>query len=378
MFCYKSVTIYGSKLNQIDTIKQYVVANMQSADQLLQVEAQTSEYISSWMRLSCIKCAIELGIPDILHKHANPFMTLSDLIAALPNLNPSKAPFIPILMRLLVHSGLFNYHQQGDGYSLTSDGRLLVENDPFSRRSHLLFTQHPVMLNTFASISDWLCNDLPTAFDTAHGKSLWDYCAGEPEFGNIFNDLMASDSRLLVSNLLISDCCKRVFEDLTSLVDVGGGTGTLAMSIANAFPSLKCIVFDIPHVIGDRKGTGNMEFVAGNMFDKIPHANAILLKWILHNWSDQDCVNLLKKCKESIPSKEKGGKVIIIDIVMNDNSSNEQLVQAQHLMDFMMRIIHASKERTKKEWEKLFLDAGFSAYKIITSLGLRSLIEIYP
>ncbi|XP_060217300.1 myricetin 7/4'-O-methyltransferase 2-like [Lycium barbarum] len=351
------------------------------ANQLIQAEAQSWDYILSCVRPSCIKCAIELGIPDILHKNANPIMSLPDLVAALPNLNPSKSSFIPILMRVLVHCGLFNYHQQeGDGYSLTSVGRLLAENDPSSRRSFFLFAQNPVVLNTAASVSDWLRDDFPTAFETAHGKSHWEYCAKEPKFDSAFNVAMASDSRL-ISNLLISDCCKGVFEGLTSLVDVGGGTGTVAMAIANAFPSLKCIVLDLPHVIGDRKGTGNLEFVAGSMFDKIPHANAILLKSILHNWSDQDCVKLLKKCKESIPCKEKGGKVIIIDMAMDDNSSpssNEQLVQAQHFMDFIMRITYASKERTEKEWEKLFLDAGFSEYKVVTSLGLRSLIEIYP
>ncbi|KAH0749330.1 hypothetical protein KY290_028562 [Solanum tuberosum] len=307
-------------------------------------------------------------------------MSLSNLIAALPNLNPSKITFIPILMRVLVDFGLFNYHQQqqGDGYSLTSVGRLLVENDLSGKRSFFLFAQHPVVLNTAAYMGDWLRDDLSTAFETAYGKSHWDYCAEEPEFNGIFNDAMASDSRL-ISNLLISDCCVGVFEGLTSLVDIGGGTGAVAMAIAGAFQRLKCIVLDLPHVIGDRKGSGNLEFVAGSMFDKIPHANAILLKWILHNWSDENCVKLLKKCKESIPSKENGGKVIIIDMVMEDNCSNEQLiVQSQHLMDLLMRITHASKERTEKEWEKLFLDAGFSGYKIITSLGLRSLIEIYP
>ncbi|KAK6787328.1 hypothetical protein RDI58_015853 [Solanum bulbocastanum] len=55
------------------------------------------------------------------------------------------------------------------------------------------------------------------------------------------------------------------------------------MAIAGAFPRVKCSVLDLPHVIGDRKGSGNLEFVVGSMFDKIPHANVILLKWILHN-----------------------------------------------------------------------------------------------
>ncbi|KAF3613370.1 Tabersonine 16-O-methyltransferase [Capsicum annuum] len=282
-------------------------------------------------------------------------------------------------MGVLVVFGLFKYHklQQRDGYSLTRVSRLLVENDPSGKRSVFLFAQHPVVLNTAASLSKWLRDDLPTAFETANGKSHWDYCAEESNFNSVFNDAMAGDSRL-ISNLLISDCCKHVFEGLTSLVDVGGGSGTVATAIANTFPSLKCIIFDLPHVIGERKETENLKFVVGSMFDNIPHANAILLKWILHNWSDQDCVKLLKICKESIPSKEKGGKVIIIDIIMEDNCSNEQLIQSQHLMDFIMRITYASKERSKKEWEKLFLEAGFSEYKIISSLGLRSLIEIYP
>ncbi|KAG5603454.1 hypothetical protein H5410_034824 [Solanum commersonii] len=346
------------------------------ANQLIEAEVQSWDYILSYMRPSCIKCAIELGIPHILCKNPNPIMSLSDLIAALPNLNPSKITFIPILMRVLVDLGLFNYHQQqGDGYSLTSVGRLLVENDPSNKRLIFIFFQ---LFKIADSMSDWLQNDLPTAFETAHGKSIWDYCAAEPEFSGLFNEVMASDSRL-ISNLLVSDCGEGVFEGLTSLVDIGGGTDTVAMAIAGAFPSLKCTVLDLPHVIGDRKGTGNLEFIAGNMFDKIPHANAIFLKWILHDWNDEDCVKILKKCKESIPSKEKGGKVIIIDIVMEDNcSNNEQLVQSQHLMDLFMRITCASKERSKKEWEKLFLEAGFSEYKIITSLGLRSLIEVYP
>ncbi|XP_049412017.1 tabersonine 16-O-methyltransferase-like [Solanum stenotomum] len=355
-----------------------MLSNNICAGELIEAEAQSWDYILSYLRPSCIKCAIELGIPDIHYKNVTPIMSLSNLIAALPNLNPSKTTFIPILMRALVDFGLFNYHQQqGDGYSLTSVGRLLVENDPSNKRLYFILFQHPVLLKIVASMSDWLRDDLPTAFETAHGKSLWDYCSEEPEFSGVFNDAMASDSRL-ISNLLISDCCGGVFENLTSLVDVGGGTGTVAMAIAGAFPRLKCIVLDLPHVIGDRKGTENLEFVAGNMFDKIPHANAIFLKWILHSWSDHDCVKILKKCKESIPSKEKGGKVIIIDIVMEDNCSNDQLVQSQHLMDLLMRISYASKERSKKEWEKLFLEAGFSGYKIITSLGLRSLIEVYP
>ncbi|PHT94774.1 hypothetical protein T459_02656 [Capsicum annuum] len=95
------------------------------------------------------------------------------------------------------------------------------------------------------------------------------------------------------------------------------------------------------------------------MFHEIPHANAILLKWVLHDLMDEDCVKILKKCKESIPSREKGGKVIIIDILLEVPKQSNEFVRAQHNMDMLMMVLYAAKERTEKEWEKLFTEAGF-------------------
>nr|XP_016461789.1 PREDICTED: trans-resveratrol di-O-methyltransferase-like [Nicotiana tabacum] len=101
-------------------------------------------------------------------------------------------------------------------------------------------------------------------------------------------------------------------------------------------------------------------------------------QWILHNWGDEDCVKILKKCKESIPSREKGGKVIIIGIVLENPKEKDDSVRAQHNMDLVMMVLFGAKERTKKEWEKLFTEAGFNEYEITPTLGTRSLIEIYP
>ncbi|KAM3381536.1 hypothetical protein P3S68_007109 [Capsicum galapagoense] len=113
--------------------------------------------------------------------------------------------------------------------------------------------------------------------------------------------------------------CKGVFEGLKSLVDVGGGTGTVAKVISNEFPELKCYVLDLPHVVEGLEGSNNLSYVEGDMFKSVPCVDAILLKWVLHDWGDEDCIKILKKCKEAIPSKENGGKVIIIETVMDQN-----------------------------------------------------------
>ena len=87
---------------------------------------------------------------------------------------------------------------------------------------------------------------------------------------------MACDSQL-VGSILIRDC-KDVFSGLNSLVDVGGGTGTFAEAIADAFPRLKCTVLDLPHVVDGLESSKNLAYVGGNMFEAIPPADAVLMK----------------------------------------------------------------------------------------------------
>ncbi|KAF3667317.1 Tabersonine 16-O-methyltransferase [Capsicum annuum] len=299
-------TIQGpSKTSSLDMSK-----HESTSTELLHAQAQIWNHIFNFISSSAVRCALQLGIPDALYKHGKP-MSLDELSAGLSVVNSSKVSFLAILMRFLVQSGFLNQHE--DQYFLTPASRLLAKNEPFNVRSVLLLNHGPAFSKAWSELSAWFQNDSPTAFHNAHGKIFWDYIEEEEPrvLGDIFNDALSSDSRFNTS-LLITEC-KHVFEGLTSLVDVGGGTGTVSIAIAKAFPNLKCTVLELPHVIGHCKGSGNLDFVGGDMFDKIPHANAILLKAILHDWKGKDCVKILKKCKESIPSREKGGKVIIID-----------------------------------------------------------------
>ncbi|KAF5186789.1 Myricetin o-methyltransferase, partial [Thalictrum thalictroides] len=209
-------------------------------------------------------------------------------------------------------------------------------------------------------------------FEAAHGVNIWDYCVKHPEFSKILNDAMACDTQFVMS-VVIQDC-KMMFEGTKSLLDVGGGTGTAAKAISEAFPNMKCTVFDLPHVVSNLKGSENIKFVAGDMFESIPSADTILLKWILHDWSDEECVKILKKCREAIPSKNKGGKVIIIDIVLQTDKGKFESTESQLCLDMLMMVLATGKEKTEIEWKKLFLEAGFTGYKFTHALGSRSII----
>ncbi|RVX09447.1 Trans-resveratrol di-O-methyltransferase [Vitis vinifera] len=202
------------------------LANGERSSELLQAQAHVWNHIFNFINSMSLKCAIQLGIPDIIHNHCQP-MTLHELVAKLP-VRPNKTLCVYRLMRILAPP----------------------EGPSFERNTFLLLLD-PDLTEPWDYVSAWFQNDDPTPFFTAHGRTIWDYGCHEPRFNNFFNEGMASDARL-VTSVLVKEC-KGAFEGLNSFVDVGGGTGTVAKTIVEAFPHLHGTVLDLPHVVADIK-----------------------------------------------------------------------------------------------------------------------------
>jgi hypothetical protein len=104
-----------------------------------------------------------------------------------------------------------------------------------------------------------------TPFKMAHGTSIYDPVIRHVEFGQCFNDAMTCDSRF-VEEIIVRECSE-VLASVTSLVDVGGGYGTMARAIAKEFPHIRCSVLELPDVLDtvpvDDDGT--VELVPGDM-----------------------------------------------------------------------------------------------------------------
>ncbi|CAL2246689.1 unnamed protein product [Prunus armeniaca] len=247
---------------------------------------------------------------------ANPYPFLISFPASMSTL---RRLISSRLMRILVHSNFFAQdeqvqlpllpnnnnnnenivHQDLDDeaeekavvvYSLTPASRLLLKEGPLSTTQFLLMILDPVVTDPFHLMGTWCqmnnhgSHDHPASpFEMAHGRPFWGLAAQQPKFGSLFNEAMEADSQLIARAVV--EECEGVFEGLNSLVDVGGGTGTMAKAIAKAFPNINCTVFDQPHVVANLQGTHNLDFVGGDMFEKIPPANAIFLKVIIkHNY----------------------------------------------------------------------------------------------
>lgn len=88
-------------------------------------------------------------------------------------------------------------------------------------------------------------------------------------------------------------------------------------------------------------------------------------------------MKILEQCKKAIPSREKGGKVIIIEVVLG-HSLGAIMYEAQLLLDMLMMVNTRGRQRDENDWRKIFKKAGFNDYKIVKKVGTRGVIEVYP
>jgi len=241
-------------------------------------ELQTN--LHGYIKSMALKCAVDLSIPDIIHRRGGA-ATLAD-IAADTKIHPAKVPHLRRVMEVLSTTGIFTAtagKDSGDAvYGLTTACRFLVGYLNLSPMVPFLVS--PLVVSSFFSMSDWLRKEPAAAgslFELAHGCSQSEMANQDAAFSSLLNDSVAADSQLFLEVIIMDK--GRIFRGLSSLVDVGGGHGAAAQVIASAFPRIKCMVLDLPHVVSQATASdGNIHFIEGDMFESIPPADAVLLK----------------------------------------------------------------------------------------------------
>ncbi|KAM6549210.1 hypothetical protein CsatB_020886 [Cannabis sativa] len=362
-------------------------------DAVLRGQVEIWKYMLSFADSMALKCAVELQLGDIIHSHTSP-ITLSQIASAIPGATSPDLSCLASIMRLLVRRRIFTQHQKpkSDGeeeealYGPTHSSRWLLTKT----NDHDQLTLAPMILmeNDPRLMAPWHCfsrcvKEGGVAFKKAHnGQSIWEFGAENPEINKLFNDAMECTAKVVMKAIL-SHYSDGGFSDLKSMVDVGGGTGGSISEIVRSYPHIKGINFDLPHVIATAPPYSGVSHVGGDMFRSVPTADAIFMKWILHDWSDEDCVKILKNCRKAIA--EESGKVIIVESVLeeesnnNNNNNNEVFGDTALVLDLVM-VAHTTggKERTQKQWKTILEQGGFPRYNFIKIKALPSIIEAYP
>jgi len=316
-----------------------------------------------------IKAVIELGIMDLLLA-ADRAMTAEALTAALPCPAPAPAAaaaMVDRMLRFLASHGVVRCATESEELG-SDDGKSCRRYAAapvckwFARGGGVesvvpmgFWMTSTTNMETWHNIKDGVLAG-ETPFDKAYGMPVFEYLGANGTMNTLFNEAMASHSMIITKRLLE---VFRGFENYSVLVDVGGGNGTTMQMIRSQYENISGINYDLPHVIAQASPIEGVEHVAGNMFDNIPRGDAIILKWILHNWGDKECVKILKNCYTALPVN---GTVIILEYILPETP--EETLASQLAFDFdlgMMLFFGASgKERTEKELLELAREAGFS------------------
>jgi trans-resveratrol di-O-methyltransferase len=260
-----------------------------SSPDLLQAHVELWNLTYSYLKSMAVQCAVELGILDAVHR-AGGAASLPDVLAAVP-VPEHRKPHLPRLMRFLVVTGILALDPPAPDdcrvYRLTPLSRLLVDdarvNGCTSLAPFVLSQTTRFHVGAALQLSDWFKGADGTAeaempFRMAHGTDPWEAMRRDPEVNKMFHDGLGADSRFALDFVVTKYGV--VFEGVGTLIDVGGGNGTSARTIARAFPHVKCSVLDLPHVIGGIQPSDGVQYIAGDMMSSIPlpPTDAVLLK----------------------------------------------------------------------------------------------------
>uniref|UniRef100_A0A224XFB0 caffeate O-methyltransferase n=1 Tax=Hypericum kalmianum TaxID=473045 RepID=A0A224XFB0_9ROSI len=325
------------------------------------------QLVSASVPAMVLKAAIELDLLEIIAK-AGPgaFLSPGEIASQLPTKNPDAPVILDRILRLLASYSIVtcSLGSSPDGktgrlYGLAPVCKYLTKNeDGVSLAALSLMNQDKVLMESWYHLKDAVLEGgIP--FNKAHGMTSFEYHGKDLRFNKVFNKGMNDHSTLTMKKLLdIYDG----FEGIGSVADVGGGIGASLNMIISKYPSIKGINFDLPHVIEDAPSYPGVERAGGDMFASVPKADAIFMKWICHDWSDEHCLKFLKNCYDALPET---GKVIVVECILPevpDSSLASKLVI--HIDTIMLAHNPGGKERTEKEFEALAKGAGFQAFRI--------------
>ncbi|KAK0582607.1 hypothetical protein LWI29_027593 [Acer saccharum] len=247
-----------------------------------------------------LQATIELGVFDIISK-AGPDAKLSasEIAARMPTHNKDAPQMLDRMLWLLAtHSVVDCSVVDLDRlYSLNSvSGFFATDQDGVSLGPLMALLQDKVFLDSWSQLKDAVLEGgIP--FDRVHGTHAFEYPGLDSRFNQVFNKAMYNHSTIVIKNIVE---VYRGFENVKQLVDVGGGLGVTLKAVTAKFPHIKGINFDLPHVIQHAPHYPSVEHVGGDMFESVPKGDAIFMKWILHDWSDEHCLRHIKENQRSI------------------------------------------------------------------------------
>jgi C-methyltransferase len=247
------------------------------------------------------------------------------------------------------------FARDGRAYTHTSPSRLLRSDHPMSMRAFPRMNGLPFVWHTFSNLEHSVRTGAP-AIETLEPRGLWAYLQDRPDEAQIFSQSMTARAAGDTAAVLAA----YDFSGFETIADIGGGRGHLLRAVLDSAPGSRGILFDLPAVIETLEVEHDrLSPQAGDFFvDPLPAADAYVLMEILHDWSDEQCVAILKAIRGAAAP---GARVLVVESVLAARGVDAQ----DHSLDVLMLAVTGGRERTPSELNQLFGEAGFGGCTVI-------------
>ena len=262
------------------------------------------------------------------------------------------------LLRALASIG-FLIEKDGQIFSLTPLGELVRKDHPQTLRGVILLEEGLEHYAIWKHLVSMVKDGKQDGFVREYGLRIFDYLSQNPGYAAVFNYAMSSYSATHTRWVL--DALKGYdFTKIHSLCDIGGGHGHLVCNLLLEHPQLKGTVLELESTIknkellwAEKMGVADRcSYLAGDMFREVPSSDAYIMKMILHDWNDEECVKILSNIQKASPA---GGRVLVVEHVVPGSETSH----FSKLFDIHMMCALTGRERTEKEYAALLEKAGF-------------------
>jgi hypothetical protein len=334
-----------------------------------EVTGETLEHVMrlavGYMPSIALNVVVKLGVAEQLTDGPRTVDDIARAVGALPD-NLYR------VMRSLATVGVFSENNQGV-FAQTPASDVLRRDHPMSIRGLVEFLPDPVHLHAYANLIETITRGIP-AMEVSLGKPIFEAFEQDPEELKIFHAAMVNFTQICLPAILDA----YDFGGIRTLVDVGGGHGSVIAGILQRYPSMHGILYDLDYVVASAdpvlQSAGVLERckkIPGNFFESVPSGgDAYIMKHIIHDWDDEKSIMILKHIGAAL-SNRRDGKVLLLEAVLPEGNE-------PHLakwIDIEMMVGPGGRERTEAEFRQLFNRAGMRLTRITPSHSPLSVIE---
>jgi hypothetical protein len=302
--------------------------------------------------------AAKLGVADALAAGPLDAPALADAVGA-------RADELARVVRALIASGVFA--EASDGRFALNDAAACLQRDSPGDTRAIVVNFGEEMYRAFGELLHTVRTG-QSGFEAVYGQPVFDYYTTHPGAEASGTARMRARSLHVARDVAAAG----LFANASTIVDVGGGIGTVAAAVLQAHPGLTGVLYERSPVarlagpyLAEQGVADRCRTVEGDFFTRVPEGGDVyLLKSVLHDWDDERCRTILTRCRAAMGPR---ARLVIVEIVLPDHATEDPGLVPGALLDLIMLAYVGGRERTRSEFAAL-LDAAGLALRDATPL----------